>query len=145
MVTNRRQSVVVCLSAIVVAGGLAGCVRRTLTITTTPSNALVFLNDQEIGKSEVSTDFLWYGDYDVVIRKEGYTTLKTNWLIEEPWYQVVPIDFFFEVLWPVTIHDVHTKHFALTEAATPTSDELIERANAVRDEAMIAIPSTSPN
>ena len=57
-----------------------GCVRRTIRITTEPPNALVFLNDQEIGRSEVATDFLWYGDYDVIIRKKGYADAEVG-----PW------------------------------------------------------------
>ncbi len=114
----------------------AGCVRRTLRITTEPPNALVFLNDQEIGRSEVITDFLWYGDYDVIIRKEGYQTLQTHWNIEPPWYQVVPIDFFSEVLWPGHLHDMHSRHFVLSPRTLPTTEELIERAEETRKRAL---------
>lgn len=105
-----------------------GCVRRTMVITTEPPQALVFLNDQEVGRSEVSTDFLWYGDYDVIVRKEGYETLKTNWLVKAPWYQVPPIDFFAEILWPGRIHDVRQNHFVLTPRNLPSSEELLGRA-----------------
>lgn len=121
------------VTALVVVGvaGL-GCVRRTIQLTTEPNNALVFLNDQEIGRSEVSTDFLWYGDYDVVIRKEGYKTLKTNWKLTRPWYQYVPFDFITEVLWAGRIHDVHVRHFELEEQQLPTEEELIERAEQTR-------------
>lgn len=113
-----------------------GCVRRTIHITTEPPNALVVLNDQEVGRSEVSTDFLWYGDYDVVIRKEGYETLKTHWKIEPPWYQIIPIDFFAEVLWPGHLHDVHTNHFVLEPQELPTSEELAEHAVRLRHRAL---------
>ena len=61
--------------ALAVLAGLTGCVRRTIRITTEPPHALVYLNDQEIGRSAVTTDFIWYGDYDVIVRKEGYKTL----------------------------------------------------------------------
>lgn len=112
-----------------------GCVRRTLTITTEPPHALVFLNDQEVGRSEVTVDFLWYGDYDVVIRHEGYETLKTNWEIKAPWYQVIPIDFFAEVLWPGKIHDVHARHFVLHPRQLPEQQELLDRAIDTRTQA----------
>ena len=110
--------------------------RRTITITTDPPGALVFLNDQEIGRSQVSTDFLWYGDYDVTIRKEGYATLKTNWMIEPPWYQYILIDFAAEVLWPGRIHDAHSRHFQLVAAVLPETEELAQRALETRARAL---------
>jgi len=113
-----------------------GCVRRSITITTEPTGALVFLNDQEIGESTVTTDFVWYGDYDVVIRKEGYETLKTHTLVPAPWYQHIPIDFFAEVLWPGYVHDHHDRHFVLEPDKVITSDELIEQANRIRRRAI---------
>lgn len=112
-----------------------GCVRRTMKITTEPPNALVYLNDQEVGRSAVSVDFLWYGDYDVVVRKEGFETLKTHWEVKAPWYQLIPFDFFAEVLWPGSIHDVQTNHFELEPQTLPTPEELTERATEMRTEA----------
>jgi len=113
----------------------SGCVRRTIIITTEPPKARVFLNDQELGRARVSTDFLWYGDYDVVIRKSGYKTLATHWRIKAPWYQRIPIDFVAEVLWPGHIHDVRTKHFVLAPEELPTSKEHLERAAATQSQA----------
>jgi hypothetical protein len=134
--TRTFQIAVLALTSLAVFASLLGCVRRTLTITTAPPHALVFLNDQEIGRSEVTTDFVWYGDYDVIIRKEGYETLKTHWDIEAPWYQLVPIDFFAEVLWPGHIHDVRQRHFVLEEQQLPTPDELLEHAAEARRRAL---------
>ena len=116
--------------------GPPGCVRRTIRITTDPPNALVFLNDREIGRSEVATDFLWYGDYDVLIRQEGYQTLSTHWKLTRPWYQYVPLDFFTEILWPGWIHDVHERHFVLERHVAPAQEELIERAGEIRTKAI---------
>ena len=124
------------VAAVVIGASLSGgCVRRTMIITTDPPQALVYLNDEEIGRSEVSTDFLWYGDYDVIVRKEGYKTLKTHWKIDPPWYQVIPFDFFAEVLWPGHLHDTHTRQFKLDPEVRPTSEELIARALAARERA----------
>ncbi len=113
-----------------------GCVRRSITITTEPTGALVFLNDQEVGQSTVTTDFLWYGDYDVVIRKEGYETLQTHTLVSAPWYQRIPLDFVSEVLWPGYLHDHHDRHFVLAPKKIITSDELIDQANEIRRRAI---------
>lgn len=113
----------------------AGCVRRTITISTDPPNALVYLNDQEIGRSTVTMDFLWYGDYDVVIRHDDCETLQTNMKIKPPWYQVIPLDFFVEVFYPRTVHDVHHRHFVLEPRKAPAAEEVIERAIETRERA----------
>ncbi len=42
-----------------------GCVERTVTITSEPDNALVYLNDEEIGRTPVTVSFTFYGVYDV--------------------------------------------------------------------------------
>lgn len=122
--------------AVVVIAGATGCVRRTMTITTAPPQALVFINDQDVGRSTVTTDFLWYGDYDIIIRKKGYKTLKTHWQIDAPWYQRIPLDFLAEVLYPGWLHDVHERHFELEPATTPTQEELIGRATETRERAL---------
>jgi len=102
MTKNSRQtartSLVALAAGLVLCGAGIGCVRRTLTINSDPQGALVYLNDAEVGRTPVSVDFLWYGDYDVILRKEGYATLQTNERVNEPWYQVPPIDFREELL-----------------------------------------------
>ena len=126
-----------CLLLVPAAGLLSvGCVRRTLTITTEPPHALVFLNDQEIGRSRVTTGFLWYGNYDVVIRKEGYETLQTHCEVNPPWYQVIPFDFFAEVLWPGQLHDQQSRHFVLEPRVLPAPEEVVERALETRRRAL---------
>ncbi|HNQ23637.1 MAG TPA: PEGA domain-containing protein [Phycisphaerae bacterium] len=115
---------------------LPGCVRRTLTITTEPPQALIYLNDQEVGRTKLTTHFLWYGDYDVVIRKEGYQTLHTSLKLDPPWYQLIPVDFFTEVLWPGEIVDARAAHFVLEPWEPPTHEELIERGEQARRDAL---------
>jgi len=133
--TFPRAIVLLIVGAVVSS---TACVRRTITITTEPPNARVFLNDQEVGRSAVTTDFLWYGDYGVTIRKEGYETLQTNWVIKRPWYQYMPLDFFSEVLWPGQLHDTHSQHYVLAPEKIPTQEELIGRAVETRDRALDA-------
>ena len=133
VVRHRRMTAAVAVIAVV---GAMGCVRRTMTITTTPPQSLVFINDQDVGRSTVTTDFLWYGDYDIIIRKEGYKTLKTHWKIEAPWYQRIPMDLLAEVFYPGWLHDVHQRHFELAPATTPTQEELLGRAKETRERAL---------
>src|SRR4051794_15673509 len=98
-------------------GPLSGCVERTMTIKSDPPGALVYLNDQEIGRTPFKRDFLWYGDYDVEVRKEGYETLKTHQWVKAPLSQWVPIDLFAE-LQPFTITDNHDLFFKLNPEST---------------------------
>ena len=112
----------------------AGCVRRTMTFNTDPQGAIVHLNDEEIGRTPVTTDFTWYGDYDVIYRKEGYLALATHHRVRPPWYQRWPIDFVAEVLVPLEFHDRHdVPAETMTLAPEPDLDALILRANQMRD------------
>lgn len=115
---------------VVLAAG--GCVRRTMTINTVPEGALIHLNDEEIGRGPASTDFTWYGDYDVVVRMPGYETLQTHVRVDPPWYQIFPMDFFAEVLWPGVLHDRHVFTFRLDPKAPLDREELIKRAEDMR-------------
>lgn len=131
-----RRGAMVLAGAAISAAVLCGCVRRTLTINTEPQGAMVSLNDEDVGATPVARDFTWYGDYDVVIRKKGFETLRTNVVVKAPWYQIAPIDFFADVLWPTWIHDQHHHAFTLEPRTAPTHDELVTRAVDLRTEAL---------
>jgi len=121
------------------SGAIGGCVRRTMTINTAPvSGARVLVNDEDVGVSPVAVDFLWYGDYDVIVRHPDYETLHTHWRIPAPWYQLPPIDIVSEVMLPVTLHDRHEQTFTLNERTLPTRDELIQRADETRETALFS-------
>jgi len=132
------------LQSLLIATGLAvglaapGCVRRTVTINTDPQGARVVLNDEEVGTSPVSVDFVWYGDYDVILRKEGYETVHAHHKLTPPWYQVPPIDFFAEVLCPLKLHDQQQMSFGLEPAQPIDRAQLLEHAKEVRDRALFS-------
>jgi len=128
-----KRQVVLLASAVLPLAAAGGCVKRTLSINTQPPAALVYLNDQEVGRTPVSVPFTWYGDYDIIIRKEGYQTLQTHKRIHPPWYQVPPFDFMAEVLSPVTYHDRHELEYALEPRQYPTTQQLLEQASSFRD------------
>jgi hypothetical protein len=52
------------------ASTLVGCVERTISITSEPRGALVYLNDEEVGRTPVSVPFTYYGVYDVRLERE---------------------------------------------------------------------------
>ena len=79
----------------------------------------------------VEFSFLWYGDYGATIEKDGYQTLQTHWDIKPPWYQIVPLDFIAEVLWPGRLHDRHERKFVLEPTEPTDRTALLERAELV--------------
>jgi len=112
---------------------LAGCVERRLTINTSPQDALVVLNDEEIGQSPVTVPFSWYGDYNVRISKEGYETLKTHRRLKSPWYDKFPWDFFAQIVNPKRIVDSYEWTFELAPKEQPDREELIRRAGQLKE------------
>ena len=119
------------LLAIVV---LAGCVERRLTINTEPADALVVLNDEEIGQSPVTVPFSWYGDYNVRISKEGFQTLRTHRKLKGPWYDKFPWDFFAQIVNPKRILDSYEWTFELAPQQQPDRDELIRSADDLKNQ-----------
>jgi len=113
---------------------LAGCVERRLTINTSPQDALVVLNDEEIGQSPVTVPFNWYGDYNVRVSKEGYETLKTHRRLKSPWYDKFPWDFFAQVVNPRRIVDSYEWTFELAPKEQPDREELIQRAGQLKEQ-----------
>jgi len=118
--------------------GVGGCIERTVTINTEPAEATVWLNDQEVGKSPVKAPFTWYGDYDIIIRKPGYETVRTHHNIQTPWYELPGIDFFTECLMPFTVHDDRVlETYVLAEQQLPDRETLLEAAAQAREQAAV--------
>jgi hypothetical protein len=128
---------------------LAGCgVERRLIIHSDPEGALVYLNHEEVGRTPVSYDFTWYGQYDVQLRKEGYQTVSlTEWVVA-PWWQWPPFDFVAEIT-PGRPRDTHRLSYAMRPATRPADPAaLVRRAEGMRAELRSGeytrTPSTAP-
>ncbi len=116
---------------------LTGCVERTMKITTRPPGAVVIVNDEEVGISPVTFAFTWYGDYDLMFRKEGYQTLKTHHRIRAPWWQWPVFELITETMIIGTIRDRHELPvFELQEAEPPSIEDVVKRAVELRDRAL---------
>jgi hypothetical protein len=81
----------------VVLGG-SGCVKRTLAISSEPAGALVWVNDQEVGRTPVEVPFTWYGTYDVRLEREGYAPLWTVGEAQMPWWELPGPDLVAELI-----------------------------------------------
>jgi hypothetical protein len=115
-----------------VVGG-RGCAQRTLDITSQPSGALVYLNGEEVGRTPLRYYFEWYSDYDIIVRLEGYETLKTHRKIKGPLYAIPPIDLLSELFgvktkrqWQFTLEPKKEEQIK--------ADELIARGEEMRKE-----------
>jgi hypothetical protein len=113
------------------AAALCGCVEREMTIDSEPQGALVMVSEREVGRTPLTINFTWYGDYDIILRREGNETLKTHAQIDPPWYEIPPVDLFSYVA-PWTYHDHRYITFKLRKLELPSDQELIRQADEMR-------------
>jgi hypothetical protein len=121
--------------ALVVAATSTGCVERRYVVTSDPPGALVFRNGIPLGPSPVDDFFIYYGDYDITLVKDGYETLHVKVKINPPWYEYPPLDFVAENLFPYTIRDIREGdpfHFQLQPLQAVRPDDVRKRANELR-------------
>jgi len=115
----------------VLAAAVSGCVERKFHITSEPAGAVVYISDVEVGRTPVTVPFTWYGEYDMMLRLDGYATLKPHPNISPPIYEVPPLDL-LSALAPWTYHDDRYLHYDLKELDLPEDAELIGRAREMK-------------
>ncbi|MBG80345.1 MAG: hypothetical protein CMJ39_06515 [Phycisphaerae bacterium] len=120
--------VMVCLPVLA-----SGCIRRTLSITSTPSDALVWVNHREVGRTPVVVEFTHYGTYDVRIEREGMEPVLTSRKAAAPVWDMPGPDLVVEVL-PFQANSQLEWHFDL-EPRDESLPALVKRARAFRTEA----------
>jgi hypothetical protein len=129
---------------LLLAGGCVG-VRRQLRVDSQPPGALVFVNGEEVGRTPMTYDFLFYGTMDVKLRKDGYELVEDAPQVWAPWWQVPPIDLIAEAF---SVTDKHVLSYELTpkrEDAPP--EELVRRGAELRgqlESSHVQKPTTSP-
>jgi hypothetical protein len=129
---------------VLVALCTGGCLERTICVTTDPPGALVWINDTEVGRTPLETDFTFYGDYDVRVRREGYEPILTHAKANTPLHELPGIDLLAEAA-PVRLHNKVQWHWTLTPIAESVSKEgaegdVVSRANELRGR----IPAGTP-
>ena len=114
-----------CLFIFVLLAG-SGCVRRTISITSTPPGALVWLNDREVGRTPLEVGFLYYGEYDVRLAKEGYEPLHTSGKADPPLWdlpgpdlvsELMPVDAKSRIEWTFDLEPVKEDEAGLLDRA----------------------------
>jgi hypothetical protein len=128
---------------------LPGCLERTIRITSDPPGAVVWLNDTELGRTPVETDFTFYGVYDIRMRREGYEPVTTSREAKAPVYEYPGIDLVAEAI-PARIPTLIEWHFdlvPLAESSQPkaqTETELLTRAREMRGTISEGTPQSLP-
>jgi hypothetical protein len=143
---GRRHGIAVptvAVAALVVAAAV-GCVQRRMTIRSNPPGALVYVDDYQIGTTPVSHDFVYYGTRKIRLVKDGYETLTVRQPFPLPWYQVFPLDFVTENLWPGEIRDERVVDLAMQPAGTASPESIVSRAEQVRLAAGSLPPIAAP-
>lgn len=135
--SSRCGSLRVALALSIAA--VSGCVQRTVHVTSQPSGALVYLNDEEVGRTPVTVPFTFYGVYDVRLEKDGYHPLWTATRADAPWWEAPGPDLIAE-----TIPGLKVKldwHYQLRPLSTEDEDSLISRAQELHDSTRTDHPS----
>jgi hypothetical protein len=112
-----------------------GCVEREWTLRTDPPGAVVYVSGVEKGRTPVTIDFTWYGDYEVIYELDGYETLVTHVQLDPPWFEWPGVDFWSEIA-PWTYYDRRETLHRLPPATTPDPETLKQRAEQLRREAL---------
>jgi len=115
----------------------AGCVERRMTVRTNPPGAVVYVDHKEVGVSPASYHFVHYGTSQIRLVKDGYQTKTVVYKITPPVYQWFMIDLLAELA-PFQIKDEHEITFELARPEVVSSDELKQRAEALRRDAQAA-------
>jgi PEGA domain-containing protein len=123
----------------------AGCVERTLVIRSDPIGAPVYVNGEPAGNTPLRHEFITYGVYSIEVgplRDEKgmllHESAEREVPVRAPWYQIIPLDFFAEVLWPGTLEDVHhvplfkLKKASDAEAGRDAALKALDRAKTFR-------------
>lgn len=106
--------------------------QRRLTIRSNPPGALVIIDQNTIGITPCSTDYIYYGKRHIQLIRDGYETLDDNRWIAPPWYEIPPLDLVSENFYPYEIRDERIIDYQLTPLQVVPTQPLLGRAEDLR-------------
>ena len=107
-----------------------GCVKRKIAITSYPSGALVWVNDREVGRTPITFEFTYYGEYDIRLLLENHEPIMTSAWTQQPIWDAPLVDFISDVA-PINLESNTLWHFDL-EQPRDNPEKLLERAKILR-------------
>ena len=119
-------------------------VRRRITIRTEPPGAAAYVDNQYIGTTPTATSVSYYGTREIQVVRDGYRSEKILRTFNPPWYQLPPIDFVTDTLWPKKIRDERIIDITMLPQQIISSDELQVRANGLRTQAAQGVATPLP-
>ncbi|MEX0792990.1 MAG: PEGA domain-containing protein [Pirellulaceae bacterium] len=133
--TFNRPRFRVALVLVLLLASQVGCLRRRFTVRTNPPGAVLYVDNQEIGVTPVSTAYTYYGTREIRLEKDGFEPVSQLHTFSAPWYQYPPLDFVTENLVPWEIRDERDLHFEMVPLRIVPPDELRSRAEQLRTSA----------
>lgn len=115
-----------------------------MTFRTNPAGAMVYVDKQPIGLTPVSTNFTYYGTRSIEIVKDGYRTEKFLRKIHPPWYEVPPMDYVSETLWPFEHRDERIIDVQLSPEPVVPNEALIASGEQLRLQASQGVAVSQP-
>ncbi len=113
---------------------LLGCVKRTISITTNPEGALVWVNDREMGRTPLDFGFTYYGEYDLRIELDSHEPVMTTAWTSQPVWDAPLVDFVADVA-PLNLNSKTNWHFDL-DPLKNNHEELLNRATTLRSQTL---------
>jgi len=127
----RRSSA---LALLLAAGLLSGCVERHFFITSEPPGATVYREGMQLGVTPVDDPFVYYGTREYKLVLDGFEPLTVKQPAPPPWYEIPPLDFVAENLWPFKIRDVRRPEpYQLQPLQTPNPNQVLDRGQQLRN------------
>jgi hypothetical protein len=123
---------------------LTGCVERRFRVESNPPGAYLYINNTPYGPTPVDVPFLFYGDYDVMLVKEGFQTKKVKQPVPAPWYEYPVIDFFSEALYPGQLTDIRSLYYEMEPVCQPNLDLLKAEGEELRKRGAALPPPRYP-
>jgi hypothetical protein len=114
-----------------------GCVSRRVAIQSNPPGALVLIDGQEKGYTPYSMDFTYYGTREIQLVKPGFETLTVMQKTPAPWYQVFPIEFFADNLWPCRATNRNNFYYQMQPHVIAPVEELLDNAESLRTQSQV--------
>jgi hypothetical protein len=132
-------------SALLILMIATGCVERRFVIETNVPGAQVAVNNVPVGPGPADARWEYPGRYEFRAVAQGYQPARQIEHVKARWWDYPPFDFVLETLWPFHIEDVRRFRLDLVPATQVRSDELLDQANDLRNQASQLPPSTVPD